>query len=201
MSESKRPEAFQAGPGMWVRLKYRAFDEEDEPVEQLDQEVEYVHGFGTLLPELESALDGQPVGARRMVRLPAKRAFGPRRNDRIVEFDRAEFPPDVVAGDRFDAEGEDGQMLVLRVLEVGSESVVIDLNHPLAGQDVRFELEVLGVRPATTEELSLAESALQADGPVDDSLISAERLLRGSSRSYEKGPSAPRRPDGTDDEN
>lgn len=201
MSESKRHGTFQVGPAMWVRLKYRAFDEEDEPVEQLDQELEYVHGYGTLLPELERALDGQSPGARRTVRLPAKRAFGPRRNDRVVEFDRGEFPADVGAGDRFDAEGEDGQVLVLRVLEVGGDSVVVDLNHPLAGQDVRFELEVLGVRPATAEELSLAEGALQADGPVDGSLISAERLLRGPSRGYEMGPSAPGRPDGTDDEN
>lgn len=201
MSESKRPRAFQVGPGMWVRLKYRAFDEDDEPVEQLDQEVEYVHGYGALLPELETVLDAQSEGAKRTVRLGAKRAFGPRRNDRIVEFDRGEFPPEVAPGDHFDAEGEDGHVLVLRVLEVREDAVVVDLNHPLAGQDVRFELEVLGVRPATPEEISLAEATLQADGPADGTLISAERLLRGPSRGYEMGPSAPRRPDGTEDEN
>ncbi|HET9931461.1 MAG TPA: peptidylprolyl isomerase [Polyangiaceae bacterium] len=201
MSDSKRQRSFQAGPGMWVRLKYRAFDEDDEPVEQLEQEIEYVHGYGALLPELETALDGQGEGAHRTVRLDQKRAFGPRRNDRIVEFDRAEFPPELAAGDHFDAEGEDGHVLVLRVLEVRDDAVVVDLNHPLAGQDVRFELEVLGVRPATPEEIELAEAALQAEGPVDGSLISAERLLRGPSRGYEMGPSAPPRPDGTEGEN
>lgn len=186
---------------MWVRLKYQAFDEDGEPVEQIGQELEYVHGYGALLPELEGALDGQSSGAQRTVRLNQKQAFGPRRPERIVEFDKSEFPPEVAAGDRFDAEGEDGQVLVLRVLEVRDDAVVVDLNHPLAGQDVRFELEVLGVRPASAEEIELAEAALQAPGPVDGTLISAERLLRGPSRGYEMGPSATDAPDGSEGEN
>lgn len=201
MTASKSDRAFQVGPGMWVRLKYQAFDEEDEPVEQMGQEIEYVHGYGALLPELEGALDGQSAGARRSVRLSQKQAFGPRLPERIVDFDKSEFPPEVAAGDRFDAEGEDGHVLVLRVLEVLEDAVVVDMNHPLAGQDVRFELEVLGVRPASAEEIELAEAALQASGPADGTLISAERLLRGPSRSYEMGPSATKSPRGPEGEN
>ena len=201
MSAPKSERAFQVGPGMWVRLKYRAFDEDGEPVEQASQELEYVHGYGELLPELEAALDGQSFGARRGVRLSAKQAFGPRRPERIVEFDRSEFPPEVAPGDHFEAEGEDGEVRVLRVLEVVEDAVVVDLNHPLAGQDVRFELEVLGVRPASAEEIELAEATLQADGPADGTLISAERLLRGPSRGYEMGPSATESTDGPEGEN
>jgi FKBP-type peptidyl-prolyl cis-trans isomerase SlyD len=186
---------------MWVRLKYQAYDEDGEPVEHARQEVEYVHGFGALLPQLESALDGQSAGAVRSVRLTPPEAFGIRHPERVVEFDKSEFPPEICAGDRFDAEGEDGNMVVLRVLEVLTDAVVVDLNHPLAGQNVRFELEVLGVRPASAEELELAEAALQAPGPADGSLISAERLLRGPSRRYEMGPSEPGATDGSDDEN
>jgi len=196
-----RESAFQVGPGMWVRLKYRAFDEDGEPVEHAQQEVEYVHGFGALLPQLEAALDGQSAGGRRTVSLSPREGFGSRQPERVVEFDRAEFPAEVAAGDRFDAEGDDGNVVVLRVLEVLEDAVVIDLNHPLAGQSVRFELEVLGVRPATTEEIELAEAAIQAPGPADGSLISAERLLRGPSRGYEMGPLEPGATDGSDDEN
>jgi FKBP-type peptidyl-prolyl cis-trans isomerase SlyD len=185
---------------MWVRLKYQAFDEDGEPVEHTQQEVEYVHGFGSLLPELESALEGQSAGARRTVSLTPRQAFGPRRAERVVEFDKAEFPAEVAAGDRFEAEGDDGNVVVLRILEVQEDAVVVDLNHPLAGQTVRFELEVLGVRPASPEEMELAEAAAQAPGPDDGALISAERLLRGPSRGYEM-PSEPGATDGSDDEN
>ncbi|MFZ5892200.1 MAG: FKBP-type peptidyl-prolyl cis-trans isomerase [Myxococcota bacterium] len=206
MSETpKRERGFQVGPGMWVHLAYQAFDEDGEPVEHTRQELEYVHGFGELLPELEGALDGRGVGARRTVHLSAQKAFGPRRPDRVLEFDKGEFPPDVAPGDRFDAEGQDGHVMVLRVLEVQDDAVVVDMNHPLAGQSVRFELEVLGVRPATAEEIELAEAAAQAGGPMpepgDGELISAERLLRGPSRRYEKGPSEPLATNGSDDEN
>ncbi|MGC4092428.1 MAG: peptidylprolyl isomerase [Polyangiaceae bacterium] len=201
MSSPKGERPFQVGPGMWVRLKYQGFDEDGEPVEHGGHEIEYVHGYGALHPALEEALDGQFQGAQRLVSLAARDAFGPRRPERIVEFDKGEFPPEVAAGDHFEAEGEDGHVLVLRVLEVLEDAVVVDMNHPLAGQNVRFELEVLTVRPASPEELELAEAAMQAQGPADTGLISAERLLRGPSRGYEMGPSEPRATDGSDDEN
>lgn len=185
------PGSYQVGPGMWVRVAYRAFDEDGEPVEEAESELEYVHGLGALLPALEAGIEGQAEGATREVTLSPKDAFGPRRKEAVVEFGLDDFPPGVAAGDRFDADREDGGVVLLRVLEVGPDCVVVDMNHPLAGQRVRFELSVREVRPATAEEMAAAEQRLstgsQAEGPV----IPVERLLRGPSRRYEMGPKGP----------
>jgi FKBP-type peptidyl-prolyl cis-trans isomerase SlyD len=182
---------------MRVRVRYRAFDEDGEPVEDLTNELVYVHGFGALLPRLEAALEGQRIGALRSVVLSPHEAFGPRRKQAVVEFSPEDFPQDVRAGDRFDADSEDGRLVVLRVLEVRPDAVVVDMNHPLAGQRVRFELEVMDVTLASESELRAAEERVSAPGLADGPLIPAERLLRGPSQRYEMGPSAPKADDET----
>ena len=185
------PGSYQVGPGMWVRLAYRAFDEDGEPVEEAVSQLEYVHGLGTLLPPLEAGLDGQAQGAKREVTLSPHEAFGPRRKEAVVEFGLDDFPPGVAVGDRFDADTEEGTVVVLRVLEVGPEGVLVDMNHPLAGQRVRFELEVLEVRLATDEEMAAAEERLSGGSEVEGPVIPVERLLRGPSQRYEMGPARP----------
>jgi FKBP-type peptidyl-prolyl cis-trans isomerase SlyD len=176
---------------MWVELRYSARDAEGELVEDLEPEFKYVHGYGSLLPRLEAALDGQPAGERLKVTLPPEEAFGRRRDEAVLELARDEFPEDVVPGDRFDVESAEGALLVLRVLDVSPEAVVVDANHPLAGQSVTFDLEVLAVRPATDEEVSAAEDALDEPESADGPLIPAARLLQGGSRRYEQGPRDP----------
>jgi FKBP-type peptidyl-prolyl cis-trans isomerase SlyD len=104
----------------------------------------------------------------------------------VVEVDRSDFPPDVAPGDRFDAEGDDGRPVLLQVLDVTEDAVVLDGNHPLAGQRVRFEIAAHEVRPASAEELLAAEELLEGapDGgnsPLE-ALVPVERLLRGPSR-------------------
>jgi FKBP-type peptidyl-prolyl cis-trans isomerase SlyD len=182
--------AFQIGPGMWVRLRYGARDADGEAVEDLEPELGYVHGYGALLPRLESALDGHRVGELVRVTLPPREAFGERREEAVLELARDEFPEEVAAGDRFEVESEEGALLVLRVLEVAPDAVVVDANHPLAGQAVTFQLEVLEVRPATDEESSRAEDALDDDEPAEGPLLSPASLLRGGSRRYEQSPRA-----------
>jgi FKBP-type peptidyl-prolyl cis-trans isomerase 2 len=182
-----RARGFQLGPGVWTRLRYSVFDGEGEIVEGTPAEVALVFGYGALLPALESALEGMTVGARRSVELRARDAYGPRLPDAEVAVARDEFPPDAAAGDRFEVEREDGTLTVVRLLEVTEDQVVIDLNHPLAGQNVRFEVEVLEARLASSDEVSLAEAAL-AEGPEEaqeapDGLISPDRLLRPGVRS------------------
>jgi FKBP-type peptidyl-prolyl cis-trans isomerase SlyD len=190
MSERSRPAAggFQVAPSMWVRLGYRAFDEDGEPIESLSNEIDYVQGFGALLPALESALEGAVAGDHRAVTLSPRQAFGPRRKEAIIELDPEEFPADVQPGDRFEAETDEGMLVVLRILEVGPDVVVVDTNHPLAGQRVRFELDVQEVRPASAQELASAERALLSERPASEDIIPAERLLRGRSQRYEMAP-------------
>lgn len=183
--------AFQIGPGMWVRLRYGARDADGETVEDLEPELSYVHGYGALLPQLESALEGHRAGELVRVTLRPEEAFGRRREEAVIELSREEFPDEVAAGDRFEVESAEGALLVLRVLEVTAEAVVVDANHPLAGQAVTFQLELLEVRPASDEELTRAEASLEQADPADGPLISAASLLRGGSQRYEQVARAP----------
>jgi len=175
-----KPQGFQLGPSVWTRLRYQVKDAEGEVVEGAGGEVGLVFGYGALLPALESALEGLGVGARRSVELSARDAYGERKPELEVEFSREEFPPDVAPGDRLELEREDGSEVVARVLDVTEDAVVMDLNHPLAGQRVRYEIEVLEARAATAAELELAESqalALEDPGPMEG-LVPAGDLVR-----------------------
>ena len=180
-------DGYQLGPGVWTRIRYTVFDAEGELVEGMPAEVGLVFGFGVLLPALEQALQGARAGSRLSVELAPADAYGERDPRAQLEVAREEFPPDVVAGDRFEVERDDGMPSVLQVLEVLPEFVVVDLNHPLAGQRVRYELEVIEARAATEEELILAEDSLEEDGEEagepPGGLLPASSLLRRGVRS------------------
>jgi FKBP-type peptidyl-prolyl cis-trans isomerase SlyD len=169
---------------MWVRLKVRIHDAEGAPAEDEPSETSFVFGYGALLPAVEAGIAGLPVGAKKSLTLKPEDAFGERDPKATLEVLRDEFPEDVAEGDVFDAEDDDapGGLVLLRVLEVTPESVVLDRNHPLAGQKVRFDLEILEVRPADEAEISAAEAALAADEPPEESLIPAASLLRGPTK-------------------
>src|SRR5690606_4831071 len=120
-------------------------------------------GMGGLLPRLEQALEGKREGDVVEVVLEADDAFGRRAASGILEVDRGEFPPDVSPGDRLELENEQGGLLVAHVLDVQDEIVVLDTNHPLADQDVKFRLEIQEVRPATGEEIVAQEEQMNED--------------------------------------
>jgi FKBP-type peptidyl-prolyl cis-trans isomerase SlyD len=176
--------AYQAGPGIVVTLEYDVFDAEGEHVGGSRGACDVVLGYGQLLPAVEREIEGLWPGAQKSVRVRAADAYGERNPDAWIELERDEFPDDVTAGDSFEAEGEDGVVVVLKVLEVDEDRVVVDQNHPLAGQALRVEVRVLGTRPATAEELEAAESALEGDDlEADSPVIPVDRLLRGPTRS------------------
>lgn len=175
--------AYQVGPEVVVTLTYEVFDADGELVGGSQGPRAIVFGFGELLAPVERALEGALPGESRTVRVKAKDAFGERDPKAMLEIDRADFPEDVAPGDSFEAEGSEGEVVVLRVLDVTPDAVIVDQNHPLAGQTLRVEVRVLETRPATTTELEAAAKALEEpeQGP-ETQLIVAERLLRGPSR-------------------
>ncbi|HWZ91511.1 MAG TPA: hypothetical protein VNW92_21765 [Polyangiaceae bacterium] len=173
---------YQLGPGMWARLGYQVFDAEDALVETGESELCCLIGYGVLFPALEDKLEGLPQGASRTVLLRPEQAFGLRNPEAQVEVDRSDFPDDVAAGDCYEAEDEEGRPVLLQVLDVNDEGVLVDSNHPLAGQTLRFEVEAREVRPATDVELSEAEQRLLSQEAEPEPLITPESLLRGPSR-------------------
>jgi FKBP-type peptidyl-prolyl cis-trans isomerase SlyD len=168
---------------MWVKLVFDVFDADGEPLQDGSATQTAVFGYGTLLEAVESRLEGLRQGDRRTVELSPEQAFGRRDPKAVLEVDRSDFPPDVAPGDRYDAEGEDGRPVLLRVLDVTDDAVILDTNHPLAGQRLRLEIEVQEVRPATAEELEEAEARLMAEPDIGEEsaasrLIPPESLLR-----------------------
>ena len=160
---------FQVGPGTFITIRFQVFDAEGEAAH--DAEIlGCVYGMGGLIPRVERALDGRHVGDRVEIRLSEREAYGSRDPKRVVEVDRDEFPPDVSPGDRFEVENEQGGLLVLHVLDVQADVVVVDMNHPLAGQEVGVVVEIVDVRPASEEETEAALLCLKDDEmgrPVD----------------------------------
>jgi FKBP-type peptidyl-prolyl cis-trans isomerase SlyD len=176
---------FHVGPETVVSLAYAVYDAEGERVEASERPLEVVFGHGQLLPELEAAIEGLSAGDKKTVRLRPEQAYGRRDPTALIEVDRSEFPDDVAPGDRYEAETEEGETVVLRVVEVLDDAVVVDTNHPLADQTVRFELEVTAVRPASEAELLAAAARLEAGNQPDPPLVPLRRLLEGGRRRYE----------------
>jgi FKBP-type peptidyl-prolyl cis-trans isomerase SlyD len=181
-SEPTKPESedFQVGPGTLVTLTYRAFDEEGDQVAASEESgVEVVFGCGQLLPRLEQALAGLMPGDERAVELEPADAFGEWDQGAVLEIDPSEFPAETAPGDEFEAENLDGMVLLFKVLDVTPDAVLLDTNHPLAGQRVRFALEVRAVRPATEAELRVAADRALANSepPPSPDLVAPGRLL------------------------
>ncbi len=114
----------------------------------------YLHGEGQIVPGLESALEGLEVGARKHVVVAPAEGYGEHDARGVQEVQRSAFPQgfDPEVGMELTAEGEDGEAVPFAIREVRPESVVIDLNHPLAGKTLHFDVTVREVREPTDEE-------------------------------------------------
>lgn len=139
-----------------VALTYRLRDADGELIEQTDDPVEYLHGgYGGLFSRVEQALDGKAVGDTCQVRLPPDDGFGDYDAELVHVEPRDKFPDNVEVGMQFEGAGNDsGDTLVYTVTDIAEDKVVVDGNHPLAGQTLHFECTVTGVRAASAEEVS-----------------------------------------------
>lgn len=119
-----------------------------------DEPLAYLHGHEQIVPGLEKALSGLEPGAKLKVTVPAAEAYGTPDPEARVEIPREQFAEDVdlTPGEQVIADTDD-EPAVLTILEVRPDVVVLDTNHPLAGKDLTFEVEVVAVRKATREEL------------------------------------------------
>jgi len=115
----------------------------------------YLHGHGNIVPGLESELATHQVGDRLMVSVPAEQGYGEREDEATQRVPRSAFPAaaDLQPGMQFGVQDDAGNVRPVWVVEVEADAVVLDLNHPLAGETLHFEVEVVSIRPATPEEL------------------------------------------------
>ena len=153
------------GPDTFVTLSYVLYDEDGDTVDQATaaEPLTYVHGYAQILPGLERGLAGLAAGEKREIVIEPEDAFGEHDDGGVFEVARGDFPEseELEAGQEFVAEGPDGDRIAMRVVEVHDDAVIVDTNHPLAGQRVRFEVQVASVRPASEEEIASAQSELE----------------------------------------
>lgn len=115
----------------------------------------YVHGYTSIIPGLEKALEGKAAGEELQVVVPPVEAYGLRDEKRMGKVERSIFPEgaEIKPGMRFRATSENGADTVV-VVGVDGDTITVDANHPLAGETLTFHVTVLEVRPASEEEIA-----------------------------------------------
>lgn len=104
-------------------------------------------GAGQVIPGLDKAMRGMEVGASKTVTIAAEEAYGPHYEEGVHVVERSTLPPhiDAAPGARLQASGEDGKVVQLTVVAADDETVTLDANHPLAGKDLVFDIELVAV--------------------------------------------------------
>ena len=135
--------------GDTVKVHYTGILEDgtvfDTSIEQ--EPLEFTLGEGQLIPGFEHAVIGMEVGESKTVTIPTEEAYGPRSANLIVEAGREQFPenfePEI--GQQLQMTQPDGRTITVFVVSFSETTVTIDANHPLAGEDLTFEIELVEI--------------------------------------------------------
>ncbi len=165
MESIKTIDMLEIGKYSMVTLTYdlRVDDENGEVVEQATEErpLQFLYGAGVMLPKFETQLAGLREGEPFNIRLSKNEAYGEVNEDAVVELPRNVFLVDgnfdeelIKLGNTVPMMSSNGQRLNGLVIEVNDETVKMDFNHPLAGEDLFFAGKVVEVREASEEEVA-----------------------------------------------
>lgn len=139
----------QASTGNTVRIHYTGKLTDGT---QFDSSVgrdplEFTLGQNQIIPGLEREIDGMSVGEKKTVTVAADEAYGPRQDEAVHDVPRTEIPDhiELEVGAELQASAQGGQTMRLKVVALNDETVTLDANHPLAGEDLVFEVELLEV--------------------------------------------------------
>jgi peptidylprolyl isomerase len=139
----------QAKPGdtVWVHYTGRLDDGTVFKTSNEHKPLRFKIGESKLPPALQQAVVGMKPGQSRNIRVAAAEAYGPRREEMVVAVDRKNFPKNVepYVGMELDVCQNDGKVFPAKVADVSESSVTLDANHPLAGKDVIFDIELVEI--------------------------------------------------------
>lgn len=109
--------------------------------------LEFTIGAGELIPGFASAVVGMEPGDSKTETVPPADAYGPYYEEMVFEAARSQFPPDIEpeVGQQLQVHGDDGQTFEVVVTEVSEDSVTLDANHPLAGMELTFDIELVEI--------------------------------------------------------
>lgn len=138
-----------ANTGDTVRINYTGRLTDGTQFDSSDgrEPLQFTLGEGQVIPGLEAHIEGMEQGAKSTVTIPPEAAYGPHRPEAIQTVERANLPPelDLKVGAQLQARTADGGVLPITVVEMDDTSVKVDANHPLAGKDLVFDVELVEV--------------------------------------------------------
>ena len=139
----------QASAGNIVKVHYKGtFDDGTVFDSSLDCDpLEFKIGGGQVIPGFENAVTGMSVGETKIARIKSDNAYGPYIEEMVVSFDRSQLPADLQPsiGQVLRFRRNDGQTIEVTVTDLSDTSVTFDGNHPLAGKDLIFEIQLLEI--------------------------------------------------------
>lgn len=139
----------QAKTGDTVRIHYTGTLSDGSTFDSSEgrEPLEFTVGSGQIIPGLDAALPGMEVGERKTVEVPADEAYGQPDPDARQAVPRADVPADIPLdiGTRLQVQTPQGQAMPVTVAEVTESEVILDANHPLAGRDLTFAIELVSV--------------------------------------------------------
>lgn len=139
-----------------VSLNYTLKNNEGEVLDTSEgrEPLVYLHGVGALIPGLENVLEGEGEGSKVSTVIKPEDAYGHRKDDLLHKVPKSGFTSDeeMQEGMRVQLETENGPAIAV-ISKIEGEEVTLDLNHPLAGMELHFDVEVVGIREAQQEEI------------------------------------------------
>jgi FKBP-type peptidyl-prolyl cis-trans isomerase SlyD len=140
-----------------VSVHYKLSDDSGKVLDSSEgrDPLAYLHGAGNIVPGLEKALTGKIAGDSLQVKVEPAEGYGEINPEglKVIEKSAFEGVESVEAGMAFEAKATDGTAQQIIVKKVEGEEVTIDMNHPLAGVTLNFDITIVSVREATKEEL------------------------------------------------
>lgn len=142
--------------GSLVSLEYTLTGEDGKVIDSNKGKapLKYTQGQNQIVPGLEKQMAGMTVGGEKKVKVKPEDAYGPVNKDAFQEFPKEKIPPEgLKVGAMLMAKGPQGEAIPVRVHEIKEKTVVLDLNHPLAGKTLTFDVKVLDIQPPLGTQL------------------------------------------------
>lgn len=146
----------EVGDRKVVSFEYTLKDKETGEVidKSAGQPLTFLTGVGEIIPGLESRMYGMKQGEKRTIEVPAEEAYGLSDQNLVQKVPRQYFEGiNLEVGLPLQAQTPEGQIINMVVVDFDENAVTVDLNHPLAGRDLVFEIEVVNIREATPDEI------------------------------------------------
>ena len=140
--------------GSIVSIEYTLTDDTGKVIDSSagKEPLTYIHGAGQIVPGLEKELTGLKVGDQKKLQVKPEEGYGLSDPKAFQEIPKGKIPPDAhKVGTILMTKGPQGQAIAMRVSEVKEKSVVVDLNHPLAGKTLNFDVKVVDIKAADTK--------------------------------------------------